>query len=242
MVERYLPLPDLPPWLEGFVTTRGDAHDDGRYGFNLALHVDDHAPRVERHRQELCATWGLRGVQWLEQVHGARVVSVDAVAPEHYTADGLCTAIPGVALGILTADCVPIVLWREDVPRVAAVHAGWQGLVAGVIAAAVEALGAGPIRAVIAPCISAARYEVGAAVWERFATHADVLREHPDDPAKRLLDLRAVAASQMAALGIESAAMPQCSYDDPRLYSHRRATHEGTVPCGRFATVVYLRE
>ena len=128
----------------GFSTREGGV-STGRYAtLNVGGKWGDDPAHVAQNRQRLAEAGGfpLARLHTARQVHGARVVLVDesdpaAVAPEE--ADALVTRAPGVVLGVYTADCVPILLGDGE-GRVAAVHAGWRGTVAGVAAAAVEAL------------------------------------------------------------------------------------------------------
>lgn len=137
---------------------------------NLGDHVGDDPDAVRRNRIALATRLGLRPPtewQWLRQVHGADVVTVEAATIEPPTiktleGDAAVTATPGVPLAVLTADCAPVVLVADGV--VGVVHAGWPGLEQGTIARAVDALRAltaAPVRAVLGPCIHPARYEFG---------------------------------------------------------------------------------
>lgn len=144
---------------------------------------------------------------------------------------------------IVTADCVPILLATSDGCAVAAVHAGWRGLVSGVIERAVEALGGSGVSfvAAIGPCISAAHFEVGEEVAERF--DARFVRRSPDERAH--VDLPAAALDvlqRLGALGIDTS--ERCTYADEDLFfSHRRdVTHRGLETTGRMSTVIALGE
>jgi polyphenol oxidase len=132
---------------------------------NLSTAVADGADAVARNRRRLAGTLGLADPEawwWLRQVHGAGVVVADGAAPrEPPAADAIVTRSDGPIV-VLTADCAPLLLACDDALGV--VHAGWRGLLAGVIESAVEKLrdiGRGEVRAVLGPCIHAERYEFG---------------------------------------------------------------------------------
>jgi len=151
----------------------------------------------------------------VHQVHGSCVVRV-AAGGAHGEADGLVTATPGVALAVATADCLPVVL--EGAGSVALVHAGWRGLAAGVLAAAVEEmrqLGDEPLRAAIGPGIGPCRYEVGPELGERFPEAVS-----RTSVGTRSVDL--VAAARRRLAGIPLWVSDRCTYEDRRLHSHRR--------------------
>jgi hypothetical protein len=125
------------------------------------LSIDAPQPDLDRRRRAVVD----RPWTWLRQVHGARVVRVEAPG-EHagVDADAAVTSVPGAAIAVQTADCVPVALTADG--AVGVVHAGWRGLAAGVVEAAVRALGeagSGPVRAEIGPCIRARCYEFGKA-------------------------------------------------------------------------------
>ena len=176
-------------------------------------------------------------VQWLTQVHGVRVVEAGAAAsPE---ADAVWTTHRRQVLAVLTADCLPLVLANRAATIVAVVHAGWRGLVDGVIQ---EALAAMPIRpdfAWLGPAIGADVYEVGEEVLEQ------VVRQNPGNEAairpgavagKGYLDLARMAELQLQAAGVmEVFASGLSTWDTSRFYSYRR---EGST--GRTATLAWL--
>jgi YfiH family protein len=207
---------------------------------NLAAHVGDAPDAVRENRERLARAHGLVRPDewvWLEQVHGADVATVTGPGARP-TADAAVTARADVPLVVLTADCAPIAI-ADDV-AVGVVHAGWRGLLAGVVPAAVDALraiGRGPVRAVIGPCIRAAHYEFGG---DDLATVAARLGDgvvgatHDGRPA---LDLAAGVRAAFAECGVDDVADEGvCTYDDARYFSHRR---DGVT--GRQAVVVVNR-
>lgn len=176
------------------------------------------------------------GLRRPRQVHGATIVAANAcAAAEAPEADGVVSALPGASVGVVTADCVPILLATGCGTVVAAVHAGWRGLARGVVAAAVEALrgaaspDAAPV-AVIGPHIGPCCYEVDdpvlAALAERFDRRLDdALR--PSRPGHSMLDLGALARAALLGTGVArenvSAIADSCTHCHPqRFHSYRR--------------------
>ena len=187
----------------------------------------------------------------VHQVHSPIAVVVRAAVPhaERPRADALVTDVPGLLLGIVTADCAPVLLADAQAGVVGAVHAGWRGALAGVtdqaIAAMIE-LGAdvGRIAAAVGPCIGRASYEVDHA----FAEH--LLAEDPayerflsDGPrAKPHFDLEAFVVARLGAAGvrrIEAAGLDTYALDT-RFFSYRRATHRGEASYGRQLSLIGL--
>jgi copper oxidase (laccase) domain-containing protein len=152
------------------------------------------------------AAFDARPWTWLREQHGAAVVTVGHPGDGAGSlADASVTACPGAVLAIQVADCAPVGLWSPS-GVVAAVHAGWRGLVAGVIPAAVErmrALGATAISAVLGPCIRVGRYEFGTDDLARAAdVLGDAVRGTTDDGAPAL-DMVAAVRSSVASAGID---------------------------------------
>jgi YfiH family protein len=182
-------------------------------------------------------------------VHSADVVTVDAPLAERPRADAMVTATPGVALGVLTADCQPVLFADSDAGVIGAAHAGWRGALDGVLeatVAAMEGLGAarGRITAVIGPSISQAAYEVGPEFLEDFmAEDPDYIRFFANGENGRYqVDLPAVGLHCLRRAGVGHAEWTRhCTYADAaRFYSYRRATHEGEADYGRLISVIRL--
>ena len=185
------------------------------------------------------------------QVHGIAVATVgdewdeDARPP----ADALVTDRPGVLLGILTADCAPVLFADRHAGVVGAAHAGWKGALGGVTDAtlgAMEALGADRARivAAVGPCIARASYEVDDAFLARFAA-ADPANDRFFAPARaghHRFDLEAYVTHRLAAAGVGRVeALGLDTYADPaRFYSYRRATHRGEPDYGRQIALIGL--
>jgi len=185
---------------------------------------------------ELAAALGGKIVQ-VKQVHGARAVlaaeaAASSLAGGAQEADALVAPSNGVAVGVRVADCVPVLVARTDTGAVAAIHAGWRGVVGGVVPAGVELLGRGSLVAAIGPCIGACCFEVGADVADRigFVTRRAAPQAGARTPAgagdKAYVDLRAAVRAQLLALGLADDAIddvPGCTKHEPdRFHSFRR--------------------
>ncbi len=212
--------------------------------FNLATHVGDDANRVARNRELLRDNLeGGPQLQWLNQVHGKCVTAITDCA-EPLTADGLISATSALACCVLTADCLPVVLVSESTREVAAVHAGWRGLAAGILEQALSQMAtpASELRAWLGPAIGPCHFEVGDDVRQAFASAMPGSRysscfSATGEAGKFMADLPALARLKLEAAGlqrIESCGI--CSYcDAERFYSFRREAETG-----RNATGVYL--
>jgi YfiH family protein len=212
-----------------------------------------------RARERLRARCGVRALLRAYQVHGTEVAAMGAEDPApppdsaeqpSVRADGYAVAAPGVAAMAMAADCLPIVLAAEG--AVAAVHAGWRGLAAGVLEQGVRALrgvgGRGEIVAVLGPCAGACCYEVGEEVHAAFARDGgggarDLVRAPgrlaapPAGSPAATIDLRVIAHRRLRAAGVvEAGDFAACTICDERFFSYRR---EGAA-AGRQAAVVWL--
>ncbi len=183
------------------------------------------------------------------QVHGAAVVTVTQAWTERPRADALVTDRPGLALGILTADCAPVLFADRAAGVVGAAHAGWKGALAGVTdatLAAMEALGADRARVVAAvgPCIAQASYEVDDAFARRFceddpANERFFVEARPGHPR---FDLPGYVAARLAAAGVARVELTghDTYADEARFFSYRRATHRGERDNGRQISIIGL--
>ena len=182
-----------------------------------------------------------------KQVHSALAVTVEApwdgAPPE---ADALVTGRPGLLIGVVTADCAPVLLADREAGVVAAAHAGWRGAFAGVLEntlAAMEALGAERMRivAAIGPTIAQASYEVDAALRDRFPATAHRFF-HPGRPERWQFDLPGFVADRLIAAGVAAVeTLAEDTYAQPgRFFSFRRATHRGEPTGGRQTSVIGL--
>ncbi|MEE7491258.1 peptidoglycan editing factor PgeF [Methylobacterium oryzae CBMB20] len=236
-----------------FFTRVGGASEGLYASLNGGLGSQDVPERVAENRARMCAQLGLppdRLVS-LYQVHSAEVVTVEApFAAERPRADAMVTRVPGLALGIATADCGPILFADPENGVVGAAHAGWKGALTGVIGAtvsAMEALGARRSRivAVLGPTIGPASYEVGPDFVARFRNDAPGMERflgRGTRPGHAQFDLPGfiLARLEEAEVG-EATALNLCTYADPeRFYSYRRTTHRGEADYGRLISAVTL--
>ena len=236
----------------GFLGRRGGVSTGIVAGLNCGLGSDDDPTTIADNRR-LAADAVLPDATLVGvfQVHGADVETVtqpwtDAYRPR---ADAMVTDRPGLLLGILTADCAPVLFADTAAGVVGAAHAGWKGALAGVTDAtlfAMEALGADRARvgAAIGPCIARASYEVDDAFLRRFEA-ADRANERFFSPARtghHHFDLEAYVAHRLAAAGVRQVeALGLDTYADAtRFYSFRRATHRGEADYGRQISLIGL--
>jgi YfiH family protein len=235
-------------------TSRAGGFGSGPYrSLNLGLHVGDDLRTVLRNRRRVATVLSLAGLPWatVRQVHSSTVVRADRerlghgppeARPALAEADGMVTDRRGLLLAVFMADCVPVLLADPAAGVVGAVHAGWRGLLAGVVEAGVEALsglGADPAAtvALVGPAIGPCCYEVGPEVagpmGERYPAAAATTRD-----GRTAVDTGAAAVQALERMGIgEVRAAGECTADHPeRWFSHRR---DGS-PGGRQAGIIAL--
>ena len=187
----------------------------------------------------------------LAQVHSAQVHIVDQAwnFDSRRDGDGMATAEAGVMLGILTADCTPVLFADVEAGVIGAAHAGWKGALAGVLEntiAAMATLGAKPsrIRAAIGPTISQANYEVGADMMARFDAADSGFFIPSDRPDHRRFDLPGYARMRLERAGVgQIADLGLCTYPPSNgFYSYRRTTHLGEADYGREISAIVRTE
>jgi YfiH family protein len=180
--------------------------------------------------------------RWLRQVHGIQVAQLGPLATaDEPQADAAVSHLPGTVLSILTADCLPVLFCADDGSEIGAAHAGWRGLVGGVLEATLAELHAPRARllAWLGPCIGAASYEVGEEVRAAFVAHdaAAAACFAPTRPGHWRCDLAALARQRLRAAGLERIHGGGFdTFTDPRCYSYRR---DG-ARSGRFASLIWL--
>lgn len=235
----------------GFFTRKGGASSGIFAGLNCGPGSSDQAEVVAINRARVAEAMGVDPDRLLSihQIHSADVIHVTGPLTERPRADAMVTATPGLALGVLTADCQPVLFHDPKSRIIGAAHAGWRGTRDGVLEATVDAmvaLGARreDIAAVIGPTISQSAYEVGPEFFESFTD---------DDPTfarffiagkgdRYLFDLPAFGLSRLRAAGVGHAEWTRhCTYRDPeRFFSFRRTTHAGEADYGRLISVIRL--
>ncbi len=226
------------------VSTRAGGRSRGGFAsFNLSALVGDDPAAVTANRARLRRELGVP-VVFLEQVHGTRVATIDEVpapdAPDLPAADAVVTALPGVGIAVLAADCVPVLLADPGAGVVGAAHAGRAGAAAGVLpatVAAMEALGArrDALEVLLGPAICGGCYEVPAAMRAEVDARlpGSAVRTRRGTPG---LDLRAGLYHQLTELGVARiGGDPRCTRETPELYSHRRDPRSG-----RHAAITWL--
>ena len=239
MVDRIVPSWPAPANVHALCTTRIGGYSEGPHaGLNLAAHVGDSPVAVAANRQQLRRLLPATPL-WMNQVHGARCVPAEA-AWHGIFADACVAHGANVVCAVLTADCLPVLLCDERGTAVAAVHAGWRGIAAGVVEAAIRemAVPRGRLLAWLGPAIGPQAYEVGDDVRKVFLNEdwgATAAFERRGE--KWLCDLYALARRRLAAAGVSRVfGGGLCTFrDGGRFFSFRR---DGTT--GRMASVIWL--
>lgn len=239
----------------GFFTRRGGVSEGPYAAMNCSASSDDDPARVRENRRRAMAALGLDlpALHGVTQVHGSAVAVVDATgwaAGLGPRADAMASRRPGIALGIVTADCAPVLFADSAAGVIGAAHAGWRGAVAGVLEATVEAmrdLGAEPSRivAAIGPCIAQAGYEVGTDLRDAVLAGHPAAARHFVPGARHghwQFDLPGYCAARLAALGLaEVEASGICTLaDEAGFFSHRRRTLAGGGPIGHQLSAIAL--
>jgi YfiH family protein len=238
--------------LHGFLGRIGGVSTGAYASLNVGLGSDDdRAALAENRRRAVAAVAPGAQLITVHQVHSADAVYATGSWPDdgRPQADALVTDRPGLVLGVLTADCTPILFADTDAGVIGAAHAGWRGAFAGVVesaVAAMEAIGAdrARIRAAIGPVIARKSYEVDEGLARRFA-EADPANERFFTPGREghfQFDLEAFVLARLAEAGITRAeALGLDTYSDPdRFFSYRRATHQSEPTYGRQISLIAL--
>jgi len=231
----------VPDWpaparVRAFVTTRDGGVSEGEFAsLNLGTAAGDDPARVEANRLAVRAHLP-SSPRWLAQVHGTAVADLDeAAGAGAAVADAAVTSTPGRVAVVLTADCLPVFLCRDDGSRVAVAHAGWRGLAAGVLENAVAALGGGRERVLawLGPAIGPGAFEVGPEVREAFiaAQGESAQAFAPRGNGKYLADLYALARLRLGRAGVGAVAGGgYCTFTErERFFSYRRARKSGRL-------------
>lgn len=230
-----------PSHVRALITERSASRPEDPYnGFNLGNHVGDNPGRVVAHRLSLVQQLRLVGQpRWLTQVHGARVCELDGPGEEP-VADGSFTTRRGIACAVLSADCAPVFLSDRLGSFVGLLHAGWRGVIAGVIEQGIARAPAKPqdIIAWVGPSISQRAFEVGNEVREQFLAVDPVDQKYFARKGDRYMaDLPGLVLARLRRCEIAFAAASDCcTYSDSgRWFSHRRQGR-----CGRMASLIWL--
>lgn len=214
-------------------------------GFNLALHVGDNPAQVQQQRLHVLQALqplGAQRLEWLEQTHSTIAHRVtDQLHLQAVNADGVLTSEAGIGCMIMTADCLPIVLSDAAGKEVACIHAGWRGLLNGIIENTANAMQSAPVYAWLGAAISQPAFEVGAEVFDLFtAQDAEAAQAFiPGAVAgKYLADIYQLARLRLKKLGVSRVSGGEyCTYArDDLFYSYRR-----NAKTGRMATFVMIQ-
>jgi YfiH family protein len=237
-----------------FFTRQGGVSEGVYASLNGGLGSSDDPARVIENRRRMTAQLSLpaEALVSVHQVHSPDVVVVEQPWPRaaRPRADGMVTTRPGLALGITTADCGPVLFADPEVGVVGACHAGWRGALIGILEATLDTMerqGARRDRviAVLGPTIGPNAYEVGAEFVAEFR-RADAANERFFRPATReghaMFDLPAFIGARLTAAGVgEFADLGLCTYsDEERFFSYRRATHRGEADYGRLIAAIAI--
>ncbi len=238
-----------PAGVKAFISTRSGGFSGAPYtSNNFGLHVGDDPQAVEKNRAQLGEQLGLgKNPQWLEQVHGVKVVNAKADGAVR-TADGSYSNQRGQACLVMTADCLPILLCDKQGTQVAALHCGWRSLARGICARGLQKFSANPsdLLAYLGPAIAQSNFEVGIDVLESFFKGARS-HEHRDQMAKAFVsahrplhffaDIYALARAELNSLGVTAIyGGDYCTFAEAdRFYSFRR-----DKTTGRMASLIWL--
>lgn len=236
----------------GFLGRRGGVSRGDIAGLNVGLGAGDEPASVAENRRR-AAEAVLPGARLttVYQIHSAQVAEATEPWPEGARphADALVTDRPGLLLGIVTADCAPVLFADRAAGVIGAAHAGWRGAQGGVLeatVAAMERLGArrGAIACAIGPAIAQSSYEVDQAFHDRLVDHdaANIDLLEPGAPGHYQFDLPAYVARRLEGAGIgriENVALDTYA-DEARFFSYRRATHRGEATYGRQFSLIGL--
>jgi polyphenol oxidase len=242
--------PALAP-RHGFFTRKGGASSGIFAGLNCGFGSSDQSEVVAINRARVAEAMGVEASHLItvHQTHSAIALAVTGPLNTRPEADAMVTATPGLALGILTADCQPVLFSDTAAGVIGAAHAGWKGAQGGVLEATLDAmvaLGAqrGHITAVIGPCIAQAAYEVGQEFFENFTDDDPTTRRFfaQGRAGKMQFDLPAYGLARLRAAGVGHAEWcGHCTYAAPdRFYSFRRSTHLAQADYGRLISVIRL--
>lgn len=248
-------LTTVPTVRHGFFGRQGGISEGLYASLNCGFGAQDNPDNVKENRARVGTELDLAQGRLVSvyQAHTANVVTVTQPwdREEAPQADGMVTREPGLGLGVLAADCAPVLFADAGEPVIGAAHSGWKGAIGGILEATIEAmenLGAdrARIRAVIGPCISVDAYEVGAEFYDRFATddkrNTKFFRKglRPDHWQ---FDLPKYVLSRLKRAGIEHpTAVDQCTYfNETKFFSYRRSTHRAEQDYGRNLSVISLQ-
>ena len=232
----------------GFFTRHGGVSTGVFASLNCGYGSPENPEPIARNRALIAGHVGVAPERLFSvtQTHSADVLTINR--PEDYVAgtkaDAMVSNGKGIALGVLTADCAPVLFQDANAGVVGAAHAGWRGAFGGILEATIEAmgkLGARDITAIIGPCISQKNYEVGLEFFETFFDeNQDYSRFFTQAPQEKyLFDLPSFALHRLRQAGVEAEWTDHCTYGAPEdFYSYRYTQHNGLPSYGRMLSVI----
>ncbi|MDH4413633.1 MAG: peptidoglycan editing factor PgeF [Rhizobium sp.] len=238
----------------GFFTRDGGVSEGIYQGLNVGIGSNDDPDKVRENRRRVSAWFGLpvERLATAHQIHSPDVAVVgagyDGSRPQ---ADAQVTASPGIILGVLTADCGPILFADPENRVIGAAHAGWKGALGGVLENTVDAmiaLGARreAIHATLGPSISKANYEVGPEFVDRFLAanpEFEAFFTPSTKPGHAMFDLPGLTVKRLTQAGVIADSIDRCTYAAPQtFYSYRRTTHAGEPDYGRQISAIAIME
>ena len=263
MIDDSKPVPVRSPLLDtlsdagirhGFFTRKGGVSEGIYAGLNIGTGSSDAPENVRENRRRVARWMGVDAASLLTayQIHSPDVIVVrETFSGERPKADALVTDTPGLALGVSTADCGPVLFADAKARVVGGAHAGWKGAFTGVLEntiAAMEGLGAQRDRivAVLGPSIGPRNYEVGPEFVQRFC-EADAANERYFSASEReghaMFDLNAYTIDRLRAAGVRAEALDRCTYaEEEFFFSYRRTTHRREADYGRQISAIVLED
>ncbi len=239
----------LAPVQHGFFTRKGGRSAPPIESLNCGFGADEPRETVLANRELVAEALSAPNLpQTVYQYHSADVVTLNApIDGEAPKADAIVTNRPNLPIGILTADCAPVLLADASAGVIGAAHAGWRGAVGGVLANTLEAmraLGAKEISAVVGPCISMQNYEVGPDFIESLLAEDARFVEYISGDDKTYFNLPRFVLDRLREDGVETAEwIGECTYADPaRYYSYRYAQHNRQPDYGRLISAIMIEE
>lgn len=240
----------------GFFTREGGTSGGVYASLNCGFSGDDGEAAVLANRAAAMELLGVpaSSLTTAKQVHGVAVLEVTEPSPGRSVveADALLTDRPGITLGVLSADCAPVLIADPEAGVIGAAHAGWRGALQGVVDTLVQAMtlkggDAGRMIAAVGPCIAKASYEVGPdmrAAFEESDPESLSLFEAVPASDRHHFDLKAYVLSRLARLGVDNRlAMPEDTHDDERrFFSARRSRNRGEPGFGLLLSAIALAE
>lgn len=258
MIPPFQHFPDFTPpdAFHGFFGRRGGISTGLYESLNCGLGSQDDQAAVAENRARVVLAAGATDLVTLYQVHGTACLYIDGpVQGDRPQADAVFTDKPGLALGVLTADCVPVLFYGQNAQgkrAIAAAHAGWRGALGGILESTIRMFadyGFGPqdIRAAIGPAIGQASYEVGVELFQAFAdqqkTYVQYFKKNINKESYQF-DIKRFCHNILSHKKLQNINLSDCNtYAQPEAYfSYRRTTHRGEKDYGRQVSVIALRD